>query len=189
MEESRRGHTGPDQQWLTTSRAHVGALTGRYRQSLVDYTGSGHLRINQWLRRGQQPADLWVAAQVRDIDVVLSANPLARDTELIRTIDMREAFHIVRGEDLVKIAHKDRVERGFLSTTRFAAGGRVKESARPVRLTLFVPLGTPAAAIEDISKFPDQGEVLLGRGLWYVLRDPAYARTIGVWTATLEILP
>lgn len=66
------GPHGPDPQWLKVSRTHAKGITGRYRQSVVDYTGDGHKRINQWLRRGQVPVEPAVAAKVKDIDAVLA---------------------------------------------------------------------------------------------------------------------
>lgn len=180
---------GPDPKWVKASRAHVTGLTGRHRQSVIDYTGSGHKRINQWLRRGQLPVDPSVAAKVKDIDAVLAKNPFTETAVLTRTIDMQETFKITRGEDLIKIAGKDRVEHGYMSTTRISSGGKTKDYAKPVRLRVVAPRGTPAAAIEDISKYPGQGEVLLGRGLRYIIKDPVYDPGIGMWTATLRILP
>ena len=181
------GPQGPDPKWLKASRAHVAGLTGRHRQSVVDYTSTGHKRINQWLRRGQMPVDPSVAAKVKDIDAVLAKNPLSDVAALTRTIDMQETFKITRGEDLVKIAGKERIERGFMSTTRISAGGKTKDYAKPVRLSVVAPKGTPAAAIEDISKYAGQGEVLLGRGLKYIVVDPVYDGSLGMWRATMYI--
>ncbi|MUL47596.1 hypothetical protein FZI85_25105 [Mycobacterium sp. CBMA293] len=183
------GPQGPDPKWLRTSRAHANGLTGRYRESVVDYTGNGHERINQWLRRGQVPADPSVAAKVKDIDAVLGKNPVTQPTVLTRTIDMQDTFKIARGEDLAKIVGTQRIEHGFMSTTRLPDGGATKAYKAPVRLTVHVPPGTPAAAIEDVSKFPGQGEILLGRGLGYTIVNPTYDSQLGMWRATMLIQP
>ncbi|MCV7385244.1 hypothetical protein H7K14_15520 [Mycolicibacter longobardus] len=154
---------------------------------MVDYTGDGHKRINQWLRRGQVPVEPAVAAKVKDIDAVLATNPLAQPTVLTRTIDMQETFKIARGEDLSKIVGTQRTELGYMSTTRLPGGGSTREYKAPVRLAIHAPAGVPAAAIEDISVYPGQGEILLGRGLRYLVTTAAYDAKIGMWRATIEV--
>lgn len=180
--------SGPDPKWLRQSRAHVSGLTGRYQQSVIGYTGEDHERINGWLRRDNAKPDPWVQARTKDLDAVLGVNPLPGRTVLTRTVDV-DAFGITRGEDLEKIAGVPRIERGYMSTTRFPDGGQTKQYKTPVRLTVMAPAGTPAAAIEDISKFPRQGEVLLGRGLQYTLVNAAYDERLGMWRATMLIEP
>ncbi|MGX9669933.1 VG15 protein [Mycobacterium sp. HM-7] len=180
--------SGPDPKWLRQSRAHVSGLTGRYRQSVIGYTGQDHERINGWLRRESTKPDPWVQARIKDLDAVLAANPLPGRTVLTRTVDV-DAFGITRGDDLAKIAGVPRIERGYMSTTRLPGGGTTKDYKTPVRLTVMAPAGTPAAAIEDISKFPGQGEILLGRGLRYTIVNPAYDERLGMWRATMLIEP
>ncbi|BBZ65809.1 hypothetical protein MINS_12380 [Mycolicibacterium insubricum] len=180
------GGSGPDPDWLRTSRAHVAALTGRRRQSVIGYTGDTHKRINGWLRRGQTPQDTWVAARMKDLDEVLAHNPLAAPTILTRTTEL-STFGVTRQQGMSKVVGTARTELGYMSTTRFPDGGDTKKYIDPVRLTVLVPPGTPAAAIEDISKVPRQGEILLGRGQRYVVTAAAYDRTIGMWRATIVI--
>ncbi|WP_409430554.1 ADP-ribosyltransferase [Mycobacterium sp. SMC-16] len=178
--------SGPDPKWLKQSRAHISGLTGRYRQSVIGYTGKDHERINGWLRRDNAKPDPWTAARIKDLDAVLGANPLPGFTALTRTVDV-DAFGITRGDDLAKIAGVQRIEHGYISTTRHSGGGTTKDYKTPVRLTVMAPAGTPAAAIEDVSKFPGQGEVLLGRGLEYTIVNPAYDEQLGMWRATMLI--
>jgi len=180
------GPHGPDPKWLHTSRAHIQTLTGRHRQSVIDYTGDDHKRINGWLRRGQVPDDQWITARVKDLDAVLAKNPLTQPATLTRTIDL-SSFGLTTGDDLTKVVGSLRTERGYMSTTRHPSGGATKDYANPVRLTVHAPAGTPAAAIEDISKVPGQGEVLLGRDLRYLITSQHFDAEIGIWRATIEI--
>ncbi|MFV8169837.1 ADP-ribosyltransferase [Mycolicibacterium peregrinum] len=179
---------GPDPAWLRRSRTHINGLSGRRRNSVIGYTGPDHERINKWLRRKNAKPDAWVEARVKDLDAVLDANPLPARTVLTRTVDL-EAFGITNGEDLVRIVGTQRIERGYMSTTRLPGGGTTKDYKAPVRLTVIAPRGTPAAAVEDISKFPGQGEVLLGRGLGYTIINPTYDGQLGMWRATMLIEP
>ncbi|GAA4388805.1 hypothetical protein GCM10023147_14760 [Tsukamurella soli] len=153
---------------------------------MIEYTGEGHKRINGWLRRGGMPADPWAAARVRDLDAVLAKNPMQSETVLVRTVDL-DAFRLAGGGDLARVVGVVRVERGYLSTTMYADGGRTKAYADPVRLIVRLPAGTPAAAVGELS-VAGQGEVLLGRGLRYVLSDPAYDPGIGMWVVVMEIV-
>lgn len=179
---------GPDPAWLRRSRTHINGLTGRRRSSVIGYTGADHERINKWLRRKNTKPDAWVEARVKDLDAVLDANPLPARTVLTRTVDL-EAFGITNGEDLAKIVGTQRIERGYMSTTRLPGGGTTKDYKAPVRLTVIAPRGTPAAAVEDISKFSGQGEVLLARGLGYTIINPTYDGQLGMWRATMLIEP
>ena len=155
---------------------------------MVDYTGSGHKRINKWLRRGQIPGDTSVAAAVKDIDTVLAKNKLPQTTHLTRVVSLSKAFQLTGGADLeTKVAGKLRTEDGFMSTSRRPEFD-MEDIADPVVLDVIAPAGTPAAAIEDISKVPRQYEILLGRDLDYVIREPWYDQNAGVWRATLRIL-
>ena len=180
--------SGPDPQWMRLSRAHVNGLTGRYRQSVIDYTGEDHRRINGWLRRGQTPDDKWAAARTKDLDAVLAKNPFARTTVLTRTSELSD-FGLTSGEGLDGIAGKLRTEHGFMSTTRFPDGGDTKGYKNPVRFAVIAPAGTPAAAIEDLSKFARQGEVLVARGrrIMVVPGSPRYDAEIEMWRATMLI--
>lgn len=123
---------------------------------------------------------------MRDLDEVLAVNPLAVQTALTRTVDL-SAFGLTRGEELAKVVGTMRVERGYMSTTRLPSGGATKTYKAPVRLTIIAPAGTPAAAVEDVSKFPGQGEVILGRGLGYTIVEPTYDDQLGMWRATMLI--
>lgn len=177
---------GPDPTWLRASRAHVTGLTGRYRQAVVDYTGEDHKRINGWLRAGVTVSDAWAAARAEDLDAVLEVNPLAAPTTLTRIVSLSQAFKRAGGEGLTKIAGLQRVERGFLSTSRKTSFS-MKKITDPVVLDVLAPTGTPAAAIEDLSKAPNQFEVLLGRGLQYVIVEPFRDEKNGVWRASMII--
>lgn len=179
---------GPDPAWLRRSRTHINGLTGRRRNSVIGYTGPDHERINKWLRRKNAKPDAWVEARVKDLDAVLDANPLPTRTVLTRTVNL-EAFGIASGEDLTKIVGTQRIERGYMSTTRLPGGGTTKDYKAPVRLTVIAPRGTPAAAVEDISKYPGQGEILLARGLGYTIINPTYDSQLGMWRATMLIEP
>lgn len=176
-----------DPKWFRASREYVNSLTGRYRQSVIAYTGSGHQQINGWLRRRQTPADTQIQARVRDIDAVLAKRPLELHTILTRTTDL-SSFGLTSGDGLKGLHGLPRRELGYMSTTRLADGGRTATYKNPVRLTVLAPPGTHAAAIEDISKVPGQGEILLGRNLMYVIVDSRYDGDIGMWRATVRIV-
>ncbi|MEZ5211154.1 hypothetical protein [Gordonia sp. (in: high G+C Gram-positive bacteria)] len=45
----------------------------------------------------------------------------------------------------------------------------------------------PAAALEDVSRYPEQCEILLGRNLGYVILAPQYDRNVGWRRATMLI--
>lgn len=178
---------GPDPKWLRTSRAHVNTLTGRLRRSVIGYTGDDHKRINGWLRRRNPQPDPWVSARVKDLDMVLAENSLTRRTILTRTVDA-DGFGLTSGDGLPRITGIQRIERGYMSTTRLA-GGSTKNYMAAIRLTVVVPPGTPAAAVEDVSKYPGQSEILLGRGLGFMIVDPTYDSQQGMWCATMLIQP
>ncbi|MEC4616202.1 VG15 protein [Tsukamurella tyrosinosolvens] len=179
--------SGPDPKWFRSSRAHVNGLVGAYRQAIVDYTGKPHERINGWLRRSGAKPDPWVSSRVRSLDAVLAKNPLERPTVLTRVVSLRGTFNLTSGEGLAGIVGSPRVEDGYLSTSRKRTF-TMKEIKDPVVLDVIAPPGTPAAAIEDVSQYPGQFEVLLGRGLSYVLADPKWDERNGVWRARMMIL-
>lgn len=123
---------------------------------------------------------------MKDLDAVLAERPFVRNNELTRTVDAL-SLGLASGDELRKIIGRARVEDGYLSTTRFADGGATKGYRGAVRLTVVAPAGTHAAAIEDVSRVPGQGEVLLARGLKYVITAAAYDARIGMWRATMTI--
>lgn len=130
-----------------------------------------------------------MVAYVNRIDAVLAKNPLTETTVLTRTIDLVDSFRITSGEHLERFAGRDRSEWGYMSTCRLAGGGNTKSYKYPARLTVIAPKGTPAAAIENLSLFPDQAEVLLGRGLRYLVvpRSAKCDHSTAMWRATIVI--
>jgi hypothetical protein len=118
---------------------------------------------------------------------VLAVNPLEQMTVLTRTVSL-DAFGLSSGEDFAGIVGVFRVERGYVSTTRYPDRGWTKKCSDPVRLTVIAPAGTPAAAIEGISKVPGQGEILLGRGLRYTIVGSEYDGGLEMWRATIAIV-
>lgn len=180
---------GPDRKWLHDSLAYVNGLTGRYRQHVIDYTGHGHRDINGWLRKPAgrtREADDYARSRTKSLDAVLAHNRLTRRTRLTRVVGM-DAFGISNGADLEKLAGVQRVERGYLSTSRFQTY-KMKDIKQPVVLDVIAPEGTPAAAIEEISAFGGQGEILLGRNLPYMIVNPVYDEQSNTWRATMLIL-
>ena len=135
--------------------------------------------------RNPQP-DPWVSARVKDLDMVLAEDPLNRTALLTRTTDM-SSFGITSGEDFAKLVGAVRTEPGYISTSRIPGGGTTKKYTDPVRVKVIAPSGTPAAAIEDLSMVPRQGEILLDRGREYVITSAAYDDSIGMWRVTIEI--
>ncbi|WP_298445686.1 ADP-ribosyltransferase [Gordonia sp. (in: high G+C Gram-positive bacteria)] len=179
---------GPDPRWLTVSRAHVRGLRGRYRQHVIDYTGEGHAVINGWLRGAalsRRSAD-YARSRTASLDAVLAAIPLTRAMHVTRVVGIRATFGLNDGHDLDRIVGQPRMEAGFLSTSRMRTYP-VKNRADPILLDVDVPAGTPAAALEDVSRYPEQCEILLGRNLGYVILTPQYDRNVGWWRATMLI--
>ncbi|WP_411815758.1 ADP-ribosyltransferase [Gordonia sp. SND2] len=187
-----RGRTGGDggDEWIKRSRSDVRALTGKYRRHVEEYTGPSHRDINNWLRRSRGDLDAELRpdlrAKVKSLDAVLQKRPTTEPIELTRTVGL-DAFKLTRGEDLVKVEGSPRREHGYMSTSRMPDGGNTKDYKKPVRLTVKVPPGTPAAVIEDVSKYAGQGEVLLGRGLKYILVGSRFDPQINMWRATMVI--
>ena len=105
-----------DHAWLAQSRSDVRALTGRYRRSVVAYSGEDHQRINGWLRRGMVSHEPWWAARVADLDAILARKPLRLPTVLTRTTDLT-SFGVTDGRNLIKLVGTAREEWGYLSTT------------------------------------------------------------------------
>lgn len=178
-----------DPEWYRASRAHVDRLSGDHRDHVKDYTGALHGTINQWLRnpkgKSRETADI-ARSRVKSFDAVLAANPLTSETRLTRHTRL-SSFGLVDGSGVEKIVAEPRVEDAFISTSRKRVFD-VKRVPDLIILDVAVPPGTPAAALEGISKVPRQYEILLGRRLRYYLLDPRYDDTANAWRATMRIL-
>lgn len=158
--------------WVRRSHAALDALPPAVRRRLYEYTDGHYRTINGTLRRRGVPTRV-VAAQIAALDAALDALPTPTWLHLRRDTDLT-AFGVGDHAGLALIERRWRQELGYLSATRRPGGVPSMLPHRRVSLRVVVPPGIPAAAVDKVSKFSGQNEVLLARGLHYRLDEIRY---------------
>lgn len=135
------------------------------RAALREYSGESiggatcYREINGFLR-GREPATPQIESHIRHIDAALGVVPVPEDLEVVRGTT-EHAFtvplHLLTGEAVT--------EKGYLSTSI----GRTPAFDHVIWMHLAVPKGTPAIYMEAVTECPGERELLLGRGLSYVV--------------------
>ncbi len=147
------------------------------------YTGDDYKGINGGLRDGTVPGKY--KDTVSNIDTALASNPLKDPAKVFRTVG-GGAFGLSHGSDATALKGKVFSEAGFMSTS--VTNQRFPVTPPPVHITMEVPPGVGAAYVDPISKNQGEKELLLPRGLNYVITNVRKSPK-GGWTATARILP
>jgi len=159
-------------------------LSPKELDALKLYTGGDFKGINNGLRFGSKMSAKQQAA-VSNIDTALASKPLKDPAKVFRTVG-GGAFGLDHGGDATALKGKVFSEAGFMSTS--VTNQRFAVTPPPVHLTVEAPPGVGAAYVDPISHFQGENELLLPRGMNYVITNVRKSPK-GGWTATARILP
>lgn len=168
------------------------------------YTGGSYADINGFLRGTVKEADISyfdskqeLMEVVRNIDRAMIP---ARDTIITTRTVWDDAYRAVLEEANIAVSPviRDRLEAlrtllpgkvlqdpGFFSTSM--AQEVPANAARAVSLRITVPKGTPVAPVRQVSVFQHEKELLLGRGVRYVVTKAEMGRGVNGVTLELEV--
>lgn len=144
-------------------------LTREERASIRTYTGDAAYDINDELKDGRVDKDS------RLITEAIKKNRIKEDTIVKRMCGLGGfgALFGVKRDDVTetkmkKFVGKVGINKPFMSTTILDKPSYGDH--KPVEMTIFLPKGTQAAYIEDISYIPQEKEALIQRGTKFLLR-------------------
>lgn len=191
--EPRLVHTLPD---LTLAPEHVRSELSQYlRQPLnVDqrrqhalylYSGRRHRAINRALR-GEIRMSRRLRETIRDVDRALRDNRLPVETRVTRVVGI-DAFGLSNTAEMPQLNGTLFRDSAFLSTT-LGAAPNVPLRGDSVLMDIRVPAGTPAAFLESVTKYPNQFELLLARGLDIWIDSVDYDQESERWVANAYVL-
>lgn len=120
------------------------------------YTGSLASTLNNQLRAGSNPTS------AKTLDSLLAKNRAPADVVLHRGEPYSKYFTHAQLEKPESLKGRVIHDPGFKSSS---VGAHAAFSGNSVQLHMAVPKGTPAAYIQNISHYPNEREVLLGRNL------------------------
>lgn len=192
-------------------------------RAISDYTGSDFRWINGHLRDGLNPmvkdSPSWAAeekrieGQVAGLDKALARQPLMQDTIVYRNTQLTYDTYVPVGEDaagkmmygeipkpVFGVADISQAigqvfeDRGFMSTS--IDGRTFSSRVNSIRMKIIAPRGTPALWADPVSRMQGEREMLLGRGLRYVVESATDQSTVDrfgtkltKWEVTVRILP
>lgn len=141
--------------------AHTGypGIDSAISSAVREWTGPAYELINDHLRNGAELEDRWRDTIAR-VDQFLEEHRLV---EPIRVVRREKAIDWtgVRVEDAEQLEGIEIDLAGYTATT--FPGNREIEPFGNVEWVLSVPAGTRCAPVASLSRFPDEGEILLGR--------------------------
>lgn len=156
------------------SRTQTSVLAEPQKQAAKTYTGETYTAINGGLRKGG--LDPVHDATVRDLDSAISKSELPENTVLYRGMELNDNLrnNIKPGATFTDQAYTSTsLDQG--NPSRFAGG----ENGAVMRIK--AQKGQKGLAMQSISDYPEEKEVLLPRGTKYkitgVTRDPDTGRT------------
>lgn len=158
-----KAHTGNQAQSLQDQYMKSNGVkwTPAQQSALVEYTGSGYLEMNNYLRSGTTPTANSMLQQ-KVVAVQSAMMPLQENTKLMRGTgwdQLPAGFQSIDGAK--KLLGKTIQEPAFMSTTVAGMGGGFGGS---VKLEIEAPVGTQAAFVKSISQHPGENEMLLAAG-------------------------
>lgn len=154
------------------------------RAALREYSGEStggatcYRQINSYLR-GRGPATPQIESHIRHIDAALDVVPVPEHLLVVRGTTAR-AFDLPMDE----LEEATITDSGYLSTSI----GRTPAFDHVIWVHLTVPKGTPAIYMEGVTECPGERELLLGRGLSYLV-DQVEQDATDRWHVRGRILP
>ena len=106
--------------------------------------------------------------------------PLAEDVILTRAVSYR-FFEVESADQVAGVAGRSYTAGGFLSTSTNSWPPKDFLTEDAVVVQLYVPAGTPAVFVRELSEAPEENEVLLARGRSLTALSAAYDRKRGRW--------
>ena len=160
----------------------VDALSDKETAAIQNYTGTWHTSINKAYGNGtEKNLSTQQKGTVKNLDKALSKTTLGQDMVLVRaipTIHLMNAFGITGHDEMTKENLVGRVygEKGFASTTlRTDDAISGVTSAQILKgstiLHINAPKDTHGLYVQSISSHTSEQEVLLPRGMQYVITD------------------
>lgn len=163
-----------DMQSKQMSREQTGKLNNQQKLATKTYTGEAYTEINGGLRSGKIPPGH--QQTVKELDSAIGQSTLPENTVLYRGMEMNSTLreNIKPGATFTDKAYTSTsLDQG--NPDRFAGG----ENGAVMRVK--APAGQKGLALQSISDYPEEKEVLLPRGTSYkitsVTRDPSTGRT------------
>jgi SPP1 gp7 family putative phage head morphogenesis protein len=165
----------------------MGMTTGE-KDALVGYSGASFKMVNDYLRKGASTLPYSVTEPqmkefIKNMDSGLNRYTAPQDFRVVRG-SSTSAF---AGVPMDQIAGRVFTEKGFLSTS---VGNHVVAgwSGKPVIMHINVPKGTPAYYLANVSHYPLEREMLLGRGLKYIVKSSVYNKATGKWEVEVDVV-
>ncbi|MBM7786579.1 ADP-ribosyltransferase [Tenggerimyces flavus] len=161
------------------------SLAVEQRAALREYSGESiggatcYREINSYLR-GRGPATAQVESHIRHIDTALELVPVPEDLVVVRGVDPR-----VFSSPVDRLSGRTIADNAFLSTSI----GTTPAFDHDAWIYLTVPKGTPAIYMEAITECPGERELLLGRGLSYLVDRVDRDAVRGKWQVHGRVLP
>lgn len=178
----------PISSWTRRSKAAINQAPESVRDAIEDYSDVAYLSVNKGLRSaGGKLKALSKANQtlVKDLDTAVNLLPFDADMKLSRLVDP-DAFGLTSADQLASAVGRSFTDHGFISTSRRSGKSDIRYTD-PILLDVLAPTGTPAASISHLALVQSEREVLLGRGLSYILSNARYDSRRKMWRATMLI--
>ncbi|MFN2636895.1 MAG: ADP-ribosyltransferase [Gemmatimonadaceae bacterium] len=184
-------HTSDDDgaKWLNKKMPNPkrAPFTAADRKALRAYTGETYTNINEALRNPDKRRDPDVQADIDGIDASMAKSVLPEDVIVHRGVGgdfaARLGANIKDPESMRAMIGKVSVEDSYLSTS----AGQQAAFGRDIQLMMRVPKGARAVNVMPISQSPNERELLLDRGMTWVVHDAYEAK--GSWHVEVEAVP
>jgi ADP-ribosyltransferase exoenzyme len=137
-------------------------LSGEQLQAIKDYTGAGYDSMNGYLRGSDPFGSDYMKANIDYLDS--SMRPIPEPQQVYRGVNM----NVFQGEDPSSLVGTVFTDPGYMSTTNQLGRGF---TSKQVVLKIDLPPGTPARWVQPYSNFKSEQEVLLGRGMNFLVKS------------------
>ncbi|MER6354553.1 ADP-ribosyltransferase, partial [Streptomyces sp. NPDC001634] len=158
-------------------------LSPEEKRGLVTYTGSAYTPINNHLRYGTHASESTLRT-IKEMDQVMGARPVPEDIMVVRGT----------GIDHLNLKSPLDMRGGVYDDPAYTSTALGKTppppfDAKPVRMHLRVPKGTPALWLESLTQVKGERELLLARGTEYKVTRVFMDESDGKWHVYGEVLP